>query len=221
MPRKTKLEQAQDDEFISKAVWPTPPDIETEIIAIDPGDHHVGVAFFARQSGGTGEKWYCQDAQQIDDPDGFELMLAETLLGSPHGMTLVVEIFRLYEDKAQLQKGSQFRTSQMIGAIKFIARIRNEHVGRHHDARKGGYIMNCEREGGQCEHLMNGPAPIEVVMQLADIKKPTTGILRHKKIKSVGKQAKKDNPGWGDHCIDAELHGWKHILDTLGGAPAL
>lgn len=199
-------------------VWSTQPKPDTELIAIDPGDEHVGVAFFATDGDG---KWYCQDAQQIDDPDGFEEALAEMLLDRLAPPIVVFEIFRLYGDKAQLQKGSQFRTSQMIGVIKFICRTRNAHADRHEEAEAVGQLMSCEAPYGQCADPKDRPQRVEIIGQVADIKKPTAGILRHKKIKSVGKVAKRDNPGWGDHCIDAELHGWKHILDTLGGEPAL
>jgi hypothetical protein len=195
-------------------VWYAKPKPDTELIAIDPGDDHVGVAFFATDEGG---KWYCQDAQQIDDPDGFEEAFAEMMLSREAPPIVVYEIFRLYGDKAQLQKGSQFRTSQMIGVIKFVCRMRNDHADRHDEAERLGKMMSCELQGGQCADPDARPQRIEVVGQVADIKKPTAGILRHKKIKSVGKQAKKENPGWGDHCIDAELHGWKYILDTMKG----
>lgn len=182
----------------------------TELIAIDPGDAHVGVAFFGRTADG---QWYCQDAQQIDDPDGFEDSLLETLLTDGGVRYVIFERYRLYEDKAQLQKGSEFRTSQMIGVIKFIVRQRHLHVQKHRERQTG--LLPCELQGGMCHNLSEGPLPLTIFGQYADIKKPTAGILRFKKIKSLGKKAKADNKGWGDHCIDAELHGWKYILDEL------
>jgi hypothetical protein len=186
----------------------------TELIAIDPGDAHIGVAFFGR----IDDQWYCQDAQQIDGPDDFEDMLLETLLTSDSIRYVVFERFRLYEDKAAEQKGSEFRTAQMIGVIKFIVRQRHLHVQRHQKRQTD--LLPCELQGGMCHNLSEGPLPVTIFGQMADIKKPTAGILRYKKIKSIGKKNKADNKGWGDHCVDAELHGWKFILDELGAEAA-
>lgn len=188
----------------------------TELIAIDPGDRHIGIAFFGRIDG----QWYCQDAQQIDDPDDFEDMLLETLLTDGDIKYVIYERFRLYEDKAQLQKGSEFRTSQMIGVIKFIVRQRHLHVQKHRERPQEGasdrrLLLPCETRGGMCADLPDGPPELTIFGQLADIQKPTAGILRFKKIKSVGKKVRADNKGWGDHVISAELHGWKYILDEL------
>lgn len=191
---------------------------DTELIAIDPGDKHVGVAFFSTDDDGA---WYCQDAQQIEHDDFID-GLAEMILMDREAPPIVVyEKFRLYADKAELQTGSEFLTSQMIGVIKYLVRVHNQHVDRHDEAEAIGKLMTCELQGGSCQDVKDRPQRIEIVKQPADIKKPTTGILRTKKIKSVGKAAKKENPGWGDHCIDAELHGWYHILKTLKGKPAL
>lgn len=204
MPRKTQ----QPDEA---EVWSSADPDRTQLVAIDPGDNHVGVAFFGKDEDGL---WYCQDAQQVDDPDQFELDLAEMLLKDSHPPIVVFEIFRLYADKAQLQKGSQFRTSQQIGAIKFIVRARNSHVAVHQQAAAEGKLASCELGGGGCA-APRQLEPITIVGQVADIKKPAAGILRSKGIKSVGKQAKRENTGWGDHCVDAELHGWYYILHDL------
>lgn len=213
-PRERARRAASADSCL-RAVYKTgQPADRSDLIAIDPGDQHVGVAFFAQASPGL---WYCQDAQQIDDPDGFEDALASTLLEDPgYGVALIYERYRLYEDKARQQKGSEFRTSQMIGVIQFLARQRNQHVERHTLASQESRLMTCELDGGMCSMLTAGPAPITIVGQMADIQKPTAGILRFKKIKSIGRQLKKENPGWGDHVISAELHGWKYILDELG-----
>lgn len=190
---------------------------ETELIAIDPGDKHVGVAFFATDEDGG---WYCQDAQQIEHDDFLDGLAEMILMDSQTPPIVVYEKFRLYADKAELQTGSEFLTSQMIGVIKYLVKVHNDHVARHDEAEAVGKLMTCELQGGSCMDVKDRPKPITIVKQPADIKKPTAGILRTKKIKSVGKAAKKENPGWGDHCVDAELHGWFYVLKTLDGKPA-
>lgn len=190
---------------------------DTELIAIDPGDAHVGVAFFATDDDGG---WYCQDAQQIEADDFLDGLAEMILIDRDTPFTVVFEKFRLYADKAKLQTGSEFLTAQMIGVIRYLAKIHNDHVQRHDDAEAAGKMMTCELQGGGCADPADRPRRIEIVKQPADIKRPTTGILRAKKIKSVGKAAKKENKGWGDHCIDAELHGWHYILRTRDGKPS-
>lgn len=181
------------------------------LIAIDPGDQHVGVAFFERDADGG---WYCADAQEWT-PDEFEDAFAELVLTGPVPPIVVYERFRLYGDKSAEQTGSEFRTSQMIGVIKFVCRCRNGHVARHDLAESQGKLMSCELQGGQCADPKDRPQPVEIHGYMADIKKPTTGILRKKGIKSVAKAARRENPGWGIHCQDAELHGWYHILNKM------
>ena len=122
--RRERERRTSDAEQGLLAVYAESTATPTELIAIDPGDEHIGVAFFGRTDDG---QWYCQDVQQIDGPDEFEDALLETLLTTPVPLTVVYEKFRLYEDKAKLQKGSEFRTAQMIGVIKFIVRQRHHH----------------------------------------------------------------------------------------------
>lgn len=198
----------------AKVLMETPPTIgkpKIELIAIDPGDQHVGVAFFATDDDGL---WYCEDAQEWT-PDEFEDALAELILMTPTPPIVVYERFRLYGDKSAEQTGSEFRTSQMIGVIRFICRTRNNHVDRHELAESQGKLMSCEQRGGTCEDPADRPQRVDMFGYMADIKKPTTGILKKKKVKSVGKAARRENPGWGIHCQDAELHGWYHVLNKM------
>lgn len=191
----------------------------TELIAIDPGDRWTGVAFFTRDDDG---KWYCEDAQEFEPPEEFEDALACMVLdrdGTPPPI-IVYEKWRLYGDKAKLQTGSEFLASQHIGVIKYIVRVHNEHVDRHEQAEAEGKIMTCELQGGICEDPKLRPQRITIVKQGAEIKKPTRGILKHKGIKSVAKPIAREHYSNRDHVVDAELHGWKHILDTMGGEPA-
>lgn len=212
----TSRTRKQRERITDRLTQRTPESDDPTLIAVDPGDQYVGVAFFKEAEDG----WYCMDAVQLgywEFIDGFESLIFERP-GTPP--TVVVEKFRLYNDKAHLQTGSEFLTSQMIGIIKYIVRCNNQHVTKHGIAEDTGVMLTCELNGAMCDDPDKKPIEIDLVIQPADIKKPTRGILRHKGIHSVGKAAKKENPGWGDHCIDAELHGWHHILRTLEGTPS-
>lgn len=191
---------------------------DTELLAIDPGDRWTGVAFFTTDDDG---KWYCQDAQEFE-PHEFEDALADLILNNRDQPPPIVvyEKWRLYADKSREQTGSEFETCQHIGVIKYIVRVQNEHAERHAAAEADGKMMTCELAGGVCADPAVRPQPVTLVKQPADIKKPTAGILRHKKIKSVARPIARELYGNRDHVVDAELHGWKHILDTMGGQPA-
>lgn len=215
--RRTAADREAGDASVS-ALFEGPVKADTELIAIDPGDRWTGVAFFATDDDGN---WYCQDAQEFD-PHDFEDALAELILldRSTPPPIIVYERWRLYADKAGTQTGSEFEASQHIGVIKYIVRVHNEHVARHDAADKVGKMLRCELQGGQCEDPALRPREITIHKQGAEIKKPTTGILRHKKIKSVAKPISRELYGGRDHVVDAELHGWKYILDTLDGTAA-
>lgn len=215
-PRKRKERHLITDKLMD-SLRPKSDDA-ADLVAIDPGDEHVGVAFFKE----TDDGWYCMDAVELgywEFIDGFEsLIFDRDPVDTPP--TVVVESFRLYGDKAKLQTGSEFETSQMIGIIKYIIRVNNRHAHNHSVVNQSGGMLTCELQEGMCHDPSNQPVRVDLVFQVADIKKPTAGILRKKGIRSVGKAARSENSGWGVHCVDAELHGWKHILDTLGGTAA-
>lgn len=85
---------------------PPPP-----MIAVDPGDVHVGVSYFD----GTGK---CRWAREFG-PLGFLIWLNQYLPILRIGV-LVVERYQLYPNKAAQQHGSDMLTSQLIGAIRWI-----------------------------------------------------------------------------------------------------
>lgn len=210
MPKRKKVEP----EF-------TEPEVDLEqirLIAIDPGDRWTGVAFFGQDADGA---WFCMDAQEFD-PEEFEDALAETLLlrdGTPPPI-VVYEKWRLYADHAKEKTGSEFPTSQHIGVIKYIVRVNNDHALRHTNAEAAGNMMSCELPGQMCADPAHRPRHIEIVKQPADILKPTAGILRHKKIKSVAKPIARANYSGRDHVVMAELHGWYYILKTMEWEPS-
>lgn len=182
------------------------------LIAVDPGDVHVGVAFFQTEdpdpwSGQGGGDWECVDTQEWT-PNEFADGLAETMLVGEID-TIVFERFRLYADLAAEQTGSEFLTSQLIGVIKYLVRINNLHAQRHQEAEGKGAYLPCEMRGGMCAGSQGAKIrTINLVGQGADIKKPTAGVLKSKKMKSTAKRLKA-----GGHCFDAELHGWHYILN--------
>lgn len=189
------------------------------LIAIDPGDKFTGVAFFDREVDDiTGEigAWYCADAVEYD-PDEFLDAFAETIMDPTSGVeTVVYERFRLYADKAAMQKGSEFITAQGIGVIKAVVRWHNAHVDLHDEVESDtsvARLLSCEIGTGY--HSVYEPHRIEIVGQMADIKKPTAGICRKRGIKSVAGPIAKAEYGGRDHVKDAELHGIHHILRTL------
>lgn len=184
------------------------------LVAIDPGDVYVGVAFFNTDADdwtkADNGDWYCADVQELE-PNVFIDAFAESLFDNDFDV-VVFERFRLYSDKSVEQTGSEFLTAQLIGIIKYLVRVRNEHVQRHKDAETHGWMMTCEIQGGSCVDPAKRPRPVTIIGQMADIKKPTAGILRHRKIKSVAKPISREQYGGRDHVVDAELHGWRYIL---------
>lgn len=217
MARRNDRGAAAAREEHLRSVWNQPERRETDLVAVDPGDRWTGVAFFKQDEDG---KWYCQDAVELGREE-FEDAFTELILTEKAPPIVIYERWRLYEDHVNNQKGSEFDASQIIGVIKFVCRQRNDHVGRHDKAEAEGKMMTCELEGGTCADPTQRPAAVEIYGQMADIKKPTAGILRHKKIKSVAKPIAKELYSGRDHIVDAELHGWKHILDVRGESPAL
>jgi hypothetical protein len=100
---------------------------------------------------------------------------------------LVYERFILERERAGTQVGSEMETSQLIGVIRWLWR----------------HCRDSNRWPG---------GPVELVGQTNKIKRPTLAVLKKRKIKSVGKHLGVK----ADHVVDAELHGYHHILKTLG-----
>ena len=79
------------------------------LYAVDPGDVHVGIA---HQRAGRQAAAFEELADQT--PYFFHDVLRPA-------DTLVIEEFRLYPNKAAAQSWSPMRTSELIGALKWIA----------------------------------------------------------------------------------------------------
>lgn len=186
------------------------------LVAVDPGDRWTGVAFFTNDPDPFTREplgWRCQGAVEMGREE-FEDSLSETLEDSDLDF-LVYERFRLYGDKAGAQTGSEFDTSQIIGVIKWLVRTHNAHAAEHEAADKTGHvILPCEAPGG-AHHEPRVWRPTTLAGQMADIKKPTRGILNHRGIKSVARPIAVKQYEGRDHIMDAELHGWHYILNRL------
>lgn len=85
------------------------------VFAIDPGDRHVGFASWHRLE---------RLAYEVDAAEAVSRL--EQILG--RGDLLILEEFRLYPEKAAAQSYSPMETSQMIGAMKLVARQKGADV---------------------------------------------------------------------------------------------
>jgi hypothetical protein len=154
-------------------------------VYFDPGDRYTGVAIFEKDD--LDDAWTCTDAFTWDieeDGSADELQDWITSTTSRGDYDIVgYEVWRLYGDKAQQQKGSEFLATQLIGVIKYIAR-RNATLNRW------------------------PRPPLELVRFLPDFKKATAGILEAHGIASVAR-AKGTK---GDHAWDAELQGYYDLI---------
>lgn len=171
-------------------------------VCVDPGDVHCGTSFFADRPE-TEIGFQCVAAKEFS-PDQWLDVLAE-LIVSGRIKTLVYERFRLYGDKAQEQKGSEFITAQIIGTMRWMVRKQNEHAALHYDVPDPS-VLDCVAEG-YC-NPRRIPQPVQMVGQMADIKKPTKAILNRRNIRSLARRQKA-----GQHCVDAEMHGWHWLLN--------
>lgn len=155
------------------------------LLAIDPGSVHCGMAWFWLDGEPTDRR--CELAEEMDPiscVDTVGHMLAGGQLAA-----LVVEEFRLYPWKSRQQAFSQMETVEIIGQLKLWHRTL-------------GTI-----EGG-------GIRDVQLEMQPASIKEPTTKIL-----KGLGVPSKARELRAGGHARDAELHGYRfiyHYPDVVG-----
>lgn len=84
--------------------------ILTTVMAIDPGDRHVGMAIWSYPVG--------MDAFEMDASSA--LSYTRLALEELHRPVLVIEEFRLFPGK--IKPGNPMETSQLIGALKLTAK---------------------------------------------------------------------------------------------------
>lgn len=123
------------------------------LLAVDPGDEHVGVAWFDKQ----GDAWGCVYVEEMT-PEQFRGYIGPALR-SGFFRWFVLESFALYGDKALQQTGSEMETAQLIGVCKYVV----EEVNR-----ESHLNPSMDRE-------------VELVMQQPSIKKAVFAILARKK----------------------------------------
>lgn len=157
-------------------------------LAVDPGDVHVGLAEFTRFE--VNGPWICTWAAEMD-PVHFLPWFVERLR-QDRWEHVVVEEWRLFPQAAPMYVGSDMPTSRLIGAIHALA----------------AFIPD---DGAWFDD------PVHVWLQSPQIKTPTRGWLRKRKMQSVAGILRVT----ADHARDAELHGYKWLIDhggTIGNA---
>lgn len=164
----------------------------TKAVYFDPGDRYTGVAVFEKDD--FDQTWDCTDAftWDVQEP-GHEIEMLQTWLwtATARGEFDIVgyEVWRLFEDKAQEQKGKEFLATQLIGVIKYAVHM---HAVQNRWPRQ----------------------PLEIVRFMPEHKKPTMGKLR-----KMGVTFEADRRGaFGDHARDAELQGYYDIIHNRGWA---
>lgn len=97
---------------------------------------------------------------------------------------VVVESWRLFPESAAYYVGSDMPTSRLIGAIAALA----------------AFLPPTSDWLDE---------PVVVTLQSPQIKVPTRSILKRRKLRSIAKVLRVS----GDHASDAELHGFKYLVD--------
>lgn len=87
--------------------------MEAEIIAIDPGDPHVGMASFKRTKSG---QWVCHGADESTPYQG----VAHLVKCLPYLSAVVVEEWQLYPDMVKTLTGSKCETARTIGMLQWV-----------------------------------------------------------------------------------------------------
>lgn len=184
------------------------------LVAVDPGDVHCGIALFVRDDR-SDYGWRCEKTFELS-PEDFLDWLANRFIECPDEWEfLVYEKFRLYEDKAAQQTGSEFPTAKCIGVIEWLGRVHNRHAREHQRADRGRLPITCGLEGSVCAPSRGSaarhPHEIELVKQPAERHTFTDGIVRRLGIKLT---AEREGDPLGHRKV-AERHGWYFIIRTL------
>ena len=112
------------------------------VIAVDPGDKHVGVAVWSD----NGDR----EAYTVSSPEAVDHVRHLLEVGDEGEVVLVIEEFRLYPGKDKPQAYSQMETSEMIGALKYVARRVGVEV-----VEQGAYIKTPTRKQLQARGIVH------------------------------------------------------------------
>jgi hypothetical protein len=167
------------------------------ILAIDPGETHVGLAvgcrYFVEESGPTGNghpEWFLQapgwrvyDVAELtpwEFVDWFRRSIS-------HFDIVTCEKFTLYPHLAKEQIGSEMPTSKLIGWIEFTIRLWNE-------------IQTADPAGPAYRYQQ-----IQYTSYPANIHAGTSSVMKKRDIPFV-------SPATPDHARSAELHLWHALV---------
>lgn len=115
-PRKAPRSPSQAQPAPTPQPTPEKPrDTPSRVLAIDPGNQHVGVAWFQRYDDG----WNCY---AVAEETPWEFASSVDLWLQQGGVLdcLVVEQFTLYGDTAMTQVGQEFVVVQLIGILRYL-----------------------------------------------------------------------------------------------------
>lgn len=167
------------------------------VLAIDPGDRHIGLASgvaFASVDPATGAT---ADGAEDDLRSAFQmayepaLWAVDAAINSGWVDVLIVEDWRIYEDEAPKLVGSTCDTARMIGAFTWMVRKHNRWA----------------REVQQVDD--GGPGLIEFHLQPAHLQDTTRSYLRKYGIDRTSNRGE-------DHALSAELHWWFCVMQMRG-----
>jgi len=160
------------------------------IIAIDPGDVHIGIA------SGVGLAPYV-DGKPVEGADdelrgAWEMAYVPALHVLSNAIRagwveyVVIEDWTLYKDQLPTLVGSHCETARFIGAVEWMVRAHNR------------WAATVEDRAG-----------IELYEQPAHLQEPTKSFLREFGIERTSRPG---NP----HALSAELHWWYFLLQRRG-----
>lgn len=191
-------------------IHPRVNDQDVRILAIDPGEEHVGLAWGCRdfyRSDGLLEFANSPKAEMapvwVLRAPGWRVVETEEVTSDffiPWFYTnywrfdlITAEDYRIYPDQAAKHIGRQVHTARMLGFIENVIRVHNQ-----------GHATPCPE---------NPRLEIEFDSNMKSSTAPIPGIMKRLGVKPVSPRgASKERGSTGDHQRMAELHLWKTLI---------